>query len=66
MRYRRRPPTRGETARAAVISAALGAGIGLVSFYLTRLLLAREPLASGATASGSGGSTPTSSEDREG
>lgn len=43
-RWLRLPPERGDTLGAALISGALGAGVGLVSFYLARLFLAREPL----------------------
>lgn len=44
MRYLRNRPDRGEDRRALVISSAAAAGVGIVTFYFTRLLLAREPL----------------------
>ena len=37
-------PDRGDNAGAAIAAAAVAAGVGLVTFYLTRLLLAREGL----------------------
>lgn len=43
-RWIRVRPDRGENLRAALAAGALAAGVGVVSFYLTRLLLAREPL----------------------
>ena len=44
MRYLRNRPDRGEDLRAIVISSAVAASVGIVTFYFTRLLLAREPL----------------------
>ena len=38
------PPGRDENARALLAAGALAAGVGVVTFYLTRLLLARERL----------------------
>ena len=46
-RYIRTPPDRNDEVKAAVVSAALGAGVGLVAFYFVRLMLSREPLGSG-------------------
>ena len=45
-RYTRVPPDRAEEARAAIVSAALGVGVGLVTFYLARLFLSREAMES--------------------
>jgi hypothetical protein len=42
------PLDRNEQTKAAVVSAALGAGVGLVAFYFIRLMLSREPLELGA------------------
>ncbi len=44
MRYLRNRPDRSEDLRAIVISSAVAASVGIVTFYFTRLLLAREPL----------------------
>jgi len=44
LRYLRNRPDRGDDLRALVISSAVAAGVGVVTFYFTRLLLAREPL----------------------
>lgn len=41
-RYLRRQPGPRENAAAGVLSGVLAAGVGLVVFYLTRLLLARD------------------------
>ena len=38
------PPERGDTARALLTAGVVAAGAGVVTFYLTRLLLARERL----------------------
>ncbi|HSG08419.1 MAG TPA: hypothetical protein VLA36_08675 [Longimicrobiales bacterium] len=38
------PADRGDSARAAIAAGAVAAGVGLITFYLTRLLLAREKL----------------------
>ncbi len=43
-RYVRREPKRRDTITAAAMSVALAAGVGAVTFYVTRLLLARETL----------------------
>ena len=51
-RYRRKRLSRGDSLAAAAVSVALGAGVGAVAFYLTRLLLSREPLAGGTRVSG--------------
>jgi hypothetical protein len=45
VRYLRNRPNRSENVRAAVISSAIAAGVGIVTFYFARMLLAREPLA---------------------
>ena len=47
-RYIRTPPDRGDEVAAATISAALGVGVGLVAYYLVRLMLSREPLSGGS------------------
>ena len=44
MRYLRNSPTTRENYEAAVLSTALAVGIGIVVFYFTRLILAREPI----------------------
>lgn len=41
-RYVRTEPGRKENLAAAVVSGALATGVGLVAFYLVRLLLARD------------------------
>lgn len=38
------PPGRRENAGAALVAGALAAGVGVVAFYLARVVLAREPL----------------------
>jgi len=40
----RRPPEARDTAAAFVLAGVAAVGVGAVTFYLTRLLLAREPL----------------------
>lgn len=40
------PPERGDTVRSLLAAGVMAAGAGLVTFYLTRLLLARERLSS--------------------
>ena len=44
-RYLRVPPTRRNEVTAALIAGALAAAVGLVTFYVSRLLLSRSPLA---------------------
>jgi len=44
LRYLRNRPDRSEDLRALIVSSAVAAGVGVVTFYFTRLLLAREPL----------------------
>lgn len=44
-RYVRTAPEPKDDVAAALASAALGVGVGLVAFYFMRLMLAREPLA---------------------
>ena len=43
-RYVRVPPRRQDTVGALMASGIVAAGVGAVTFYLTRLFLAREPL----------------------
>ena len=44
-RYRRRrPPDPSRTAAAAAVAAGVAVGVGAVTYYLTRIFLAREPL----------------------
>jgi hypothetical protein len=40
--YLRNAPTARETASAALISCVMGASVALVTFYLTRILIARD------------------------
>jgi hypothetical protein len=47
-RYIRRAPERRDEVAAAVVSGALGVGVGLVAFYVVRLFLSREPLPGGS------------------
>lgn len=42
--HRRRRPECRETVTAAALAAGVAVGVGAVTFYLTRLFLAREPL----------------------
>ena len=42
--YRRTEPSSRDNLGAGVLAAGLAAGVAAVSFYLTRLFLAREPL----------------------
>jgi hypothetical protein len=44
VRYLRNRPTRSENVRAAAVSSAIAAGVGVVTFYFARMLLAREPV----------------------
>lgn len=44
-RFIRREPKTKETAAAAFVSGVLAAGVGLVTFYVVRLLLARDETA---------------------
>jgi hypothetical protein len=43
-RWVRTPAGGRENAGAALVAGAVAAGVGVVTFYLTRVLLAREPL----------------------
>jgi hypothetical protein len=43
-RYRRRPLTREDSLASAAMSLVVGAGVAAFTFYVTRLLLSREPL----------------------
>ncbi len=43
-RWIRLRPDRKDTAAAALVATTLGLGVGVVAFYVVRLLLAREPL----------------------
>jgi hypothetical protein len=45
VRWIRVRPGGRETLQAAVVAGAMAVGVGTVAFYLTRLFLAREPLA---------------------
>ncbi len=45
VRWIRVRPGASETLRAAVVAGAMAIGVGATAFYLTRLLLSREPLA---------------------
>ena len=47
-RYIRTPPDRKDEVAAAVVSTALGVGVGLVAYYFVRLMLSREPLTGGS------------------
>ena len=44
-RYLRNEPDRRENITAMLISGTLAVGVGIVAFYVARLLLAREPIA---------------------
>lgn len=44
----RAEPDRSDEWRAAIVSTALGAGVGILAFYFIRLMRSREPLESGA------------------
>lgn len=46
-RYIRVPAERRDTVAALMVSGVVAAGVGAVTFYLTRVLLAREPLDAG-------------------
>lgn len=46
-RFIRRKPDRKETATAAVVSGVLAAGVGLLTFYVVRLLLGRDEVRGG-------------------
>jgi hypothetical protein len=48
-RYVRNRPRLGDDVAAALVSGALGVGVGLVAFYFVRLVLAREPMESSST-----------------
>ena len=52
------PPERSDDAKALIAAGALAAGVGLITFYLTRMVLARERL--------SGGGPPGRDEDAAG
>jgi hypothetical protein len=41
------PADRGDRARAALAAGAVAAGVGLITFYLARILLSREKLGEG-------------------
>lgn len=49
-RYRRRTPSRNDTLASLGASIALGAGVATVAFYVTRLLLSRDEMATGQLA----------------
>jgi hypothetical protein len=42
--YRRSEPEPGDNLRAGLLAGVLAGGVAVVSFYLTRLFLTREPL----------------------
>ncbi|HSH74576.1 MAG TPA: hypothetical protein VLA09_02640 [Longimicrobiales bacterium] len=46
-RYVRNRPERGDDLAAALVSAALAASVGLITFYFARLVIAREPVGAG-------------------
>ncbi len=46
-RYVRRRLSRGDGLAAAAVSLAVAAGVGVVTFYVTRIFLSREPVGSG-------------------
>jgi len=46
-RYVRNEPDRRENLAAALVSGAVAAGVGIVTFYFARLLLSREALTTG-------------------
>jgi len=54
-------PERGDVVAAALVSGAVGLVVGAVTFYLTRTLLAREPLEPGP-----GRELPGRREERDG
>jgi len=56
-RYRRRPLERGESAASALGAALVGIGTAAVAYYVTRLFLAREPLAERRLPSHASGTT---------
>jgi hypothetical protein len=43
-RYLRNPPRTSDDVSAAVLSVALAASVGLITFYFARLIFAREPM----------------------
>ncbi len=45
VRWARVPARPGDNLKAGAVAAGVAAAVGLATFYLTRLLLAREPLA---------------------
>jgi hypothetical protein len=53
-RWIRVPPDRDDGARALLAAGAVAAGVGLITFYVTRLLLAREKLQGGGPPGGAG------------
>ncbi len=48
VRYGRGRPSKKDSAAAAVVSVAIGACVGAVTFYLTRLFLTRQDLTPGS------------------
>lgn len=48
--HRRRRPRTEDTLKAAAIAAGAAAGVAAVTFYVTRILLAREPLSESGSA----------------
>jgi len=53
--YRRTTPGPRENLGAGMAALGLGAGVAAVTFYLVRILLAREPFSSGPPAGGGSG-----------
>jgi len=63
--YVRKTPGLKENLEAGLVAAGVAVGIGAVSFYLLRLLLAREPLDALPSQSSRGELPPPSNEDPE-
>ena len=51
-RYGRARSTKADTLAAAAVSVAIGAGVAAVTFYMTRVLLSREPMMARAVSDG--------------
>ena len=54
-RWIRVPPDRDDHGRALLVAGAVAAGVGLITFYLTRLLMARDELAGDGPSGGDEG-----------
>ena len=61
--YVRKTPGLKENLESGLVAAGVALGVGAVSFYLVRLLLAREPLEAFPPASPAGELPPAASED---